>query len=136
MITKSYDTLPQCAKDIRINVFINEQGFQEEFDELDGISNHLVTFDGNKPCATVRFYEQDGIYYIGRLAVLKEYRSKHLGAKIVNEAEKIIKEKGGREIRLHSQVQAMPFYQKQGYVPFGERDFDEDCPHQWMKKKI
>ena len=49
----------------------------------------------------------------------KEYRSKHLGAKIVNEAEKIIKEKGGREIRLHSQVQAMPFYQKQGYAPFG-----------------
>ena len=41
MITKSYDTLPQCAKDIRINVFINEQGFQEEFDELDGISNTL-----------------------------------------------------------------------------------------------
>lgn len=117
-------------------MFINEQGFQEEFDELDGISNHLVTFDGDKPCATVRFYEQDGIYYIGRLAVLKEYRSKHLGAKIVNEAEKIIKEKGGKEIRLHSQVQAMPFYQKQGYVPFGERDFDEDCPHQWMKKKI
>ena len=101
-------------------MFINEQGFKEEFDELDGISNHLVTFDGNKPCATVRFYEQDGIYYIGRLAVLKEYRSKHLGAKI----------------RLHSQVQAMPFYQKQGYAPFGERDFDEDCPHQWMKKKI
>lgn len=117
-------------------MFINEQGFQEEFDELDGISNHLVTFDGDKPCATVRFYEQDGIYYIGRLAVLKEYRSKHLGAKIVNEAEQIIKEKGGREIRLHSQVQAMQFYQKQGYVPFGERDFDEDCPHQWMKKKI
>ena len=95
MITKSYDTLPQCAKDIRINVFIKEQGFQEEFDKLDGISDHLVTFDGDKPCATVRFYEQDGIYYIGRLAVLKEYRSKHLGAKIVNEAEKIIKEKGG-----------------------------------------
>ena len=94
MITKNYDTLPQCAKDIRINVFINEQGFQEEFDELDGISNHLVTFDGDKPCATVRFYEQDGIYYIGRLAVLKEYRSHHLGAKTVNEAEKIIKEKG------------------------------------------
>lgn len=117
-------------------MFINEQGFQEEFDELDGISNHLVTFDGDKPCATVRFYEQDGIYYIGRLAVLKEYRSHHLGAKIVNEAEKIIKEKGGREIRLHSQVQAMPFYQKQGYIPFGKQDFDEDCPHQWMKKEI
>ena len=47
-----------------------------------------------------------------------------------------IKEKGGREIRLHSQVQAMPFYQKQGYAPFGKQDFDEDCPHQWMKKKI
>ena len=93
MTTESYDTLPQGAKDIRINVFMSEQGFKDEFDELDKVSTHLVTFDGDKPCATVRFYEQNGIYYIGRLAVLKEYRSHHLGAKIVNEAEKLIKKK-------------------------------------------
>ena len=136
MVTENYNFLPDEAKEIRIKVFVEEQGFKQEFDELDSICTHLVTFDNDNPCATVRFYEQNSVYYIGRLAVLKEYRSKHLGAKIVNEAERLIKAKGGKEIRLHSQVQAMPFYQKQGYIPFGEQDFDEDCPHQWMKKEI
>ncbi len=136
MVTKNYNYLPIEAKEIRVKVFVEEQGFKEEFDELDNICIHLVTFDGDKPCATVRFYEQGGAYYIGRLAVIKEYRKHHLGAKIVNEAEKLIKERGGKEIRLHSQVQAMPFYAKQGYEPFGEQDFDEDCPHQWMKKEL
>ena len=136
MITKNYVVLPKEAKEIRIKVFMNEQGFKDEFDELDKICTHLVTFDGDIPCATVRFYGQNGAYYIGRLAVIKEYRGKHLGAVIVNEAEKLIKEKDGKEIRLHSQVQAMPFYAKQGYTPFGEQDFDEDCPHMWMKKEL
>lgn len=136
MVTENYNFLPDEAKEIRIKVFVEEQGFKQEFDELDSICTHLVTFDNDKPYATVRFYEQNSVYYIGRLAVLKEYRSKHLGAKIVNEAERLIKAKGGKEIRLHSQVQAMPFYQKQGYIPFGEQDFDEDYPHQWMKKEI
>ena len=82
MVTENYNFLPDEAKEIRIKVFVEEQGFKEEFDELDLICTHLVTFDNDKPCATVRFYEQNSVYYIGRLAVLKEYRSKHLGAKI------------------------------------------------------
>ena len=99
MVTENYNFLPDEAKEIRIKVFVEEQGFKQEFDELDSICTHLVTFDNDKPCATVRFYEQNSVYYIGRLAVLKEYRSKHLGAKIVNEAERLIKAKESGFIR-------------------------------------
>lgn len=42
MNTKIFTTLPQDAKDIRIEVFMNEQGFENEFDEIDTISHHIV----------------------------------------------------------------------------------------------
>ena len=39
---KIYDQLPQEAKDIRIKVFMEEQGFKDEFDDLDQECKHLV----------------------------------------------------------------------------------------------
>lgn len=138
MIIKNYDALPDEAKFIRITVFVEEQGFKEEFDTDDNISTHLVMFDGDKPVATGRFYfdisKQE--YMIGRLAVLKEYRGQGLGGEIVKEAERLIRAKGGTSAFLHSQCRAQSFYEKLGYEAFGESDFDEDCPHQWMKKAL
>ncbi len=138
MIIKSYDTLPEEARYIRITVFVKEQGFKEEFDSDDNISTHIVMFDGDKPAATVRFYFDNDKqeYMIGRLAVLREYRGRGLGGEIVREAERLIKEKGGTSISLHSQCRAQSFYERLGYKAFGESDFDEDCPHQWMKKSL
>ncbi|MCM1284676.1 MAG: GNAT family N-acetyltransferase [Acetobacter sp.] len=138
MIIKSYNELPDEAKYIRTAVFVEEQGFKEEFDTDDSISTHIVLFDDNKPVATGRFYfnieKQE--YMIGRLAVIKEYRGKGLGSEIVKEAEKLIKSEGGKAVSLHSQCRAQSFYENLGYTAFGESDFDEDCPHQWMKKEL
>ena len=137
MIIKIFSSLPNDAKLIRTNVFVEEQGFVEEFDSLDKISTHLVLYDNGKPVATGRFYtENNNDYYIGRLSVIKEYRGRGLGSKIIDEAERIIALKGGKAILLHSQCQAIPFYKIHGYQPFGESDFDEDRPHQWMRKNI
>lgn len=137
MIIKNYDALPVDAKNIRIEVFMDEQGFQDEFDDIDNIATHLVMYDNDTPVAVGRFYTEDNEnYYIGRLAVIKSYRGKGLGSEIVKEAERLIKIKGGSKVLLHSQCQAMPFYTNLGYIPFGESDFDEDCPHQWMRKEL
>lgn len=138
MTVKNYSSLPLEAKYIRTTVFVEEQGFREEFDIIDGIATHLVMFDGDAPAATCRFYFDDekNQYLIGRLAVLKEYRHKGLGGEIVAEAERLIKDNGGSSVMLHSQCQAQHFYERLGYSPFGKSDFDEDCPHQWMKKNL
>lgn len=136
MKIENYDVLPKEARYIRTAVFVDEQGFKEEFDTLDSVSTHLVMFDSDKPIATGRFYF-DNVrqeYLIGRIAVLKPYRGRGYGADIVNEAEKLIKLKGGKSAFLHSQCRAQAFYERLGYAAFGESDFDEDCPHQWMKK--
>lgn len=49
MNTKIFTSLPQDAKDIRIEVFMKEQGFENEFDEIDTISHHIVAFNEEKP---------------------------------------------------------------------------------------
>ena len=53
-----YDSLPDEAVEIRENVFVKEQGFEKEFDEIDEKAIHLVMFDEHlqKPVVTCRIY--------------------------------------------------------------------------------
>lgn len=136
MDTKMYTALPQEAKDIRIEVFMKEQGFENEFDDIDNISFHIVVFDEEKPIGTCRFFKENDHYTIGRVAVLKEYRNQHIGNVLLESAEKEIKKLNGDLIVVHAQVRVSPFYEKQGYIQFGQIDDDEGVPHMWMKKRI
>ena len=115
---------------------MKEQGFENEFDEIDTISHHIVVFDEGKPIGTCRFFKENNHYTIGRVAVLKEYRNQHIGNLLIRTAEKEIKKLNGDLIVVHAQVRIRPFYEKQGYIQFGQIDDDEGVPHMWMKKKI
>lgn len=130
--------LPDEAAKIREEVFVREQGFQEEFDDIDGFAGHVVLYDNETAAATCRFFEdaKEKIYVIGRIAVLKPYRGKGLGACILQKAEEEIRKRGGEIISLHAQQRAAGFYEKQGYSSEEKTDFDEDCPHVWMVKKL
>ncbi len=137
MEIRIFNSLPEEAKRIRTEVFVEEQGFREEFDSEDKIAIHLVGFDGSNAVATSRIIKRnDGSYIIGRIAVSKEYRKSGLGAKIIKASEKYISEVGGKLIYIHSQLQAQVFYEKQGYSPIGAQDEEEGCPHQMMFKEI
>jgi len=138
MKIKKCNSIPKEAKEIRTKVFIEEQGFKDEFDDLDSNANHLVMFDGGKPIGTCRFYfdKNKNVWIFGRLAVIKEYRGKHLGAELLESAEKYILEENGKEIRLHSQTYAEKFYSKYGYEVCSGIEYDEHCPHIWMKKVL
>lgn len=138
MIIKEYNYLPEAARKIRIEVFVKEQGFTEEFDEIDGIAKHLVMYDGEKPISTCRFYfdSKKQSFIIGRIAVVKEGRGKNIGAGMLSAAEGIIRRDGGKSVTLSVQVQASGFYEKQGYKKQGLVYLDEDCPHICMKKNL
>lgn len=135
---KIYNFLSDDAKIIRKQVFMEEQGFKNEFDDIDNISFHIVMYDENRPVATCRVYEDivKNEYILGRLSVVKEYRGMSLGAKMIGESERIVKEKGGTSIRLHAQCRVTPFYGQQGYKEYGVIEDDEGCPHIWMKKQL
>ena len=136
MHIQQFHTLPSEAIAIREEVFMKEQGFQDEFDAIDASATHLVLFDNKTPVGTCRFYTEDGVYLIGRIAVIKSHRGKHLGATLLEAAEAAIRSDGGTLTRLHAQCRAQTFYEKQGYQAYGDIALDEGCPHIWMKKLL
>jgi predicted GNAT family N-acyltransferase len=134
---KIYDKLTDDEKAIRIKVFVEEQGFNEEFDSIDNYSKHLVIYDNNKPVAVGRYFTDDNEeYHIGRIAVLKEYRQFGYGKKVMQIIENEIKKTNAKRIVLSAQVRAKGFYQKCGYSQTGSIYLDEYCEHIKMYKDI
>lgn len=138
MEIRHYDGMPPEAMAIRKSVFVKEQGFHDEFDEIDAIAEHLVAFDQDKPIATCRFFPKEGTrdYIIGRVAVDLKYRGKSIGTELLRTVEKIVYEKKGSRTILHAQLKAKRFYEKQGYFPYGEVELEENSPHIWMYKSL
>ncbi len=138
MNISTYNTLTDDAKEIRKIVFMEEQGFQDEYDEIDTISTHFVLFDKELPVATCRvfFDKEKNAYTLGRLAVIQKYRGNNIGSILVKETEKYVIAKGGTEIVLHAQCRASGFYTKLGFTKFGNIENEEGCPHIWMRKSL
>lgn len=137
MTTKVYEVLPEAAREIREKVFVEEQGFAEEFDSMDKTAFHMVVYDGGRAAATCRYYEAAaGEYVLGRIAVLREYRGRRIGAEMIAAAEDEVRGAGGRTMLIHAQTRVRVFYEKQGYAAFGDVDFEENREHIWMKKAL
>ncbi|MBP1908979.1 GNAT family N-acetyltransferase [Methanolobus bombayensis] len=119
------------AYSVRKAVFVIEQDIDEELeiDINDERSNHLVIYDNEMPIATGRlFLDKDG-FHIGRLCVLKKYRSRQLGKKVMEILiEKAILE-GAEKIYLSSQLYATGFYRKFGFREYGDTYNDAGIEH-------
>lgn len=134
-----YENLPNDAKKIRTEVFINEQGFKNEFDKIDNEAAHIVCYgEDDAPIATCRVFWDLSMnsYVLGRLAVIEKCRGKNIGSIILKEAEIYVKSKEGKTLILHAQCRAVDFYKKSGFTEFGNVENDEGCPHIWMKKQF
>ena len=132
------DHLTDDVKKIRIEVFVDEQKFKEEFDEYDDKkSMHIAFYDNDEAIATCRFYPiDDTTYKLGRIAVVKSQRGNNIGRYVMATAEKEIKKLGGKLIKLGAQTRAQGFYEKCGFVPYGEIYKEEYCDHIMMEKNI
>lgn len=124
------------AGKIREDVFLTEQGFSTEYDDIDRMAYHFIVYDGEKPVATARLYGNEAPYHIGRVAVVKEYRSKGIGAYIMLQMENFAREQGMGTLTLSAQLRATDFYRKCGYNECGDEYMDEFCPHIDMLKKL
>ncbi len=139
MKAEIFDFLPDEAHKIRIKVFIDEQGFENEFDSIDAEAVHiLMKTDGGMPVATCRIFWDNKMdsHVLGRLAVLKENRGGGVGSQVVREALDYVEKSGGKKLMLHSQCSAAEFYEKLGFSSFGEVEYEQDCPHIWMVKEL
>ena len=134
---KYLNAVPEESAVIRQEVFVSEQGFNDEFDEYDKRSVHLVMLDGNEAVATLRFYsEGGGSYHVGRVAVRKSRRGEGLGRLLMEEAVKVIRALGGTEMTVGAQEDKSGFYESCGFERCGERYFEQDYPHVNMRKRL
>lgn len=135
---KIYEYLPEYSKKIRQKVFVEEQKFQNEFDDVEDIAIHFVIFvDGNAAGTARIFTDDDGkTYHVGRVAVLPEYRREHLGSKLVNAACEKAKELGAKKCIVSAQCRVKEFYNSIGFKEYGEEYLDEYCPHIDMEKDL
>lgn len=132
------DYLTNGARKVREEVFVKEQKFKEEFDEIDEEAYCMTVYEDELPVACCRFFkgqEQDE-YVLGRLAIIKSYRGKGLGEEIIRQVERIVMEKGGKRLSLSAQVRAKGFYEKQGFQEQGDIYYEEYCEHIHMEKQI
>ncbi len=121
---------------VRAVVFMAEQGFKNEFDELDARSWHVIVYDHGEPIGTGRVYQKDGQWHAGRIAVIENYRGKGVGRVIMDQLHNKVRELGGSSVLLSAQVEKQGFYKRQGYKPQGETYLDEHCPHIDMVKEL
>ncbi|MBI6547591.1 GNAT family N-acetyltransferase [Xenorhabdus lircayensis] len=128
-------TLIQQAFTIRKQIFTDEQGFAAEIDidEYDDIALHVVIFDDEKPIGVLRAFPKDNnVLKVGRVAVLKDYRGRGIGRKVMEFVEDYGRKNGIITIGLSSQCHAQPFYESLGYQAHGEIYLEEGAEHIFM----
>ena len=122
-------------RSIRDEVFINEQGIAPELecDGLDEEAVHALVFVEGNAVATGRILV-DG--HIGRIAVLAEYRGRGFGAMVVSSLIDEALAHHYSRVYLGSQKQAIDFYIKLGFRPFGDEFMDAGIPHLSMERLL
>ena len=136
VIAKVFDTIPAAAERIRRDVFMTEQGYANEFDEIDDRAEHIVLYEGGQAVATCRVFTDGDFYVFGRLSTVGNLRGRGLGARLLREAENAARRHGGKYIKLSARLSARGFYEKYGYKAVGEIYFDEDQQHIEMRKEL
>jgi predicted GNAT family N-acyltransferase len=76
---------------------------------------------------------------IGRMAVLKSYRRKGVGTRLLKRAVQTARQAGAKKIYLHAQVAVINFYENLNFRPVGPVFDEAGIPHRKMvfkEKKI
>ena len=124
---------------LRTDVFVEEQNVPVEIimDDLDAAGVHVAARDtaGNL-IGTGRMILHPSVPRIGRMAVMKSWRSTGVGGQILKKLCDAAKQRGFGEVMLHSQTHASPFYFKHGFLSHGSEFFEAGIPHQEMRKHI
>jgi predicted GNAT family N-acyltransferase len=130
-----WQALAKPAVAVRHEVFVDEQGVpaEIELDEHDISALHIVAFDEGRAVATGRLLA-DG--HIGRLAVLRSYRGRGLGRQVLTRLVEEARNGGLGRVELNAQTQALPFYERLGFVAYGEVFDDAGLPHRAMALEL
>jgi len=115
------------ALGIRAIVFVDEQAcpFSEEFDAFDTLHNknvtHFLTMHNNEPIATARIiYVDDTHAKIGRIAVIKRYRSNGVATELIGHMIELLTSTAYKTVTIHAQEHLEKYYEKFGFKKCSE----------------
>ncbi len=118
-----WDQLGLDAGAIRAEVFVQEQKIpaEMEWDAADAGCIHAVAYNRlGMPVATGRLLEHvPGVAKIGRMAVRRQLRGSQVGRAVLDALMRAARERGDREVILHAQMSAEPFYRRAGFQQRG-----------------
>ena len=124
---------------IRAQVFILEQNVPEEleWDNEDETAIHALAWsqfdDSTLAIGTARIIIKNKQAYIGRMAVLSQWRKQGIGSRILQACIDVCRQRGVKTIILNAQTYVLPFYHKAGFHITSEEFMDAGIPHKQMQ---
>lgn len=124
---------------VRTEVFIDEQRVPEpeEWDGRDEDAVHVLAVapDGT-PIGTGRLLREGDTARVGRMAVRRPWRGRGVGDALLRALLDAARERGSRDAVLDSQLHAIPFYARHGFVAEGPRFLDAGIVHRRMRRSL
>jgi predicted GNAT family N-acyltransferase len=123
----------EICSSIRTRVFVEEQKVDREleYDHEEESHFYLLYFEGI-PVATARWRETEKGIKLERFAVLKEFRNRGLGSEllkvVLNDLQNL-----DEKIYLHSQLKAVSYYERAGFIKVGEIFSEAGIEHYLME---
>ena len=131
-----WDKAQPVAAPLRFAIFVGEQNVPPgiELDEMDEKSLHALAFDDAGQAIGTGRLLPDG--RIGRMAVVKEWRRRGVGADLLDALVAEARRRGLREVKLSAQLQAAEFYRAHGFVAEGKVYEEAGILHQAMRRSL
>ena len=124
------------SRPVREQVFIVEQNVPREleWDEWDAPSDHALACDAAGSAIGTARLLPDG--RIGRMAVLRAYRRRGVGAALMAALLVRARERELSSVTLHAQTQATGFYRRFGFSERGGTFWEAGIPHVKMQLSL
>ena len=136
----TWTELGQAAAQLRVEVFVREQGvpFELEYDSEDAGSLHAIAHNRlGQVLATGRLLAPEpGVGKIGRMAVKQVMRGSGLGRAVLDALVAAASKRGDQYVLLNAQRSAEGFYKRAGFVSQGETFEEAGIAHVQMSKVI
>ena len=119
---------------VRRAVFVIEQAVPEEleWDAFDAVSTHVLAEDPSGRAIGTGRLLPDG--HVGRMAVLAGWRRQGVGDALLTWLLEQARHRGMRELLLHAQSHAVPFYLRHGFACVGDEFTEAGIAHRLMRR--
>lgn len=121
---------------IRKLVFVREQGvpLELEWDDRDPRCEHALAYAKDGGAVGTGRLLPDG--HIGRMAVLKEWRGKGVGALLLQALMEQARQRRHVSVRLNAQVHVVGFYRRYGFAVSGPEFIEAGIAHVPMQRDL